>query len=39
MEERDVSGREALASVLFHLDAEIAEQRRRLQEIGRTGRA
>jgi hypothetical protein len=38
MEERDVSGREALANVLFHLDAEIIEQRRRLEEIGRTGR-
>lgn len=38
MEERDVSAREALANVLFHVDAEIAEQRRRLEELGRTGR-
>jgi len=38
MEERDASAREALANVLFHLDAEIAEQRRRLQELGRTDR-
>jgi hypothetical protein len=38
MEERDVSAREALANVLFHVDAEIAEQRRRLEELGRTDR-
>lgn len=38
MEERDASAREALANVLFHLDAEIAEQRRRLEELGQTGR-
>lgn len=30
MEEREISGREALANVLLHLDAEIAEQRRLL---------
>ena len=36
MEERDASAREAMANVLFHLDAEIAEQRRRLDELGRT---
>ena len=38
MEEREVSAREALANVLFHVDAEIAEQRRRLKELGRTDR-
>jgi hypothetical protein len=38
MEEREVSAREALANVLFHVDAEIAEQRRRLEELGRTDR-
>lgn len=38
MEERDVSAREALANVLFHVDAEIAEQRRCLEELGRTDR-
>ena len=38
MEEREASAREALANVLFHLDAEIAEQRRRLEELGRMGR-
>jgi len=38
MEERDVSAREALANVLFHVDAEIGEQRRRLEELGRTDR-
>ena len=37
MEERDASAREAMANVLFHLDAEIAEQRRRLEELGRAG--
>lgn len=35
MEERDVAAREALDNVLFHLDAEIVEQRRRLEELGR----
>jgi hypothetical protein len=35
MEERDMSAREALANVVFHLDAEIDEQRRRLGEFGR----
>ena len=39
MEERDASAREALTNVVFHLDAEIAEQRRRLEELGRTSRA
>jgi hypothetical protein len=39
MEERDASAREALANVLFHLDAEISEQRRRLELLGRTGGA
>jgi hypothetical protein len=34
MEEREASAREALANVLFHLDAEIAEQRRRLDQPG-----
>lgn len=37
MEERDASAREALSNVVFHLDAEIAEQRRRLDALGRTG--
>lgn len=39
MEERDASAREALANVLFHLDAEIAEQHRRLEKLGQTDRA
>jgi hypothetical protein len=34
MEEREASAREALANVLFHLDAEIAEQRRRMERAG-----
>jgi hypothetical protein len=38
MEERDASAREALANVLFHLDAEIAEQRRRLEALGPAAR-
>jgi len=37
MEERDASAREALSNVAFHLDAEIVEQRRRLDVLGRTG--
>jgi hypothetical protein len=32
MEEWEASAREALANVLFHLDAEIAEQRRLLDQ-------
>lgn len=39
MEEREVAGREALANVLFHLDAEIAEQHRRLEDIDRPTQA
>lgn len=35
MEERDIAAREALDNVLLHLDAEIAEQRRRLDALGR----
>ena len=35
MEERDGSAREALANVIAHLDAEIAELRRRREEIER----
>jgi hypothetical protein len=38
MEEREVSAREALANVMFHVDAEITEQRRCLEELGRTDR-
>jgi hypothetical protein len=38
MEERDASAREAMANVLLHLDAEIAEQRRRLDVLGQAGR-
>jgi len=38
MEEREVSAREALANVLFHLEAEIAEQRRRLGELVQASR-
>ena len=38
MEDRDASACEAMANVLFHRDAEIAEQRRRLEELGRPGR-
>lgn len=32
MEERDVSGREALDNVIAHVDAEIVELRRRSEE-------
>ncbi len=35
MEERDVSGREALANVIDHVDAEIVELHRRRAEIER----
>ena len=35
MEERDVSGREALANVIDHVDAEIVELHRRRSEIER----
>ncbi len=35
MEERDVSGREALANVIDHVDAEIFELHRRHKEIER----
>jgi hypothetical protein len=33
MEERELSGREALANVIAHLDAEIIEARRRRAQI------
>jgi len=37
MEERDVTAREALANVLFHLDAEITELHRRLKALHQPG--
>ncbi|HDP88493.1 MAG TPA: hypothetical protein ENN42_00800 [Thioalkalivibrio sp.] len=38
MEEREIPAREALANVVFHLEAEIAEQHRRLEVLGETER-
>lgn len=39
MEERDVSGREALANVIAHVDAEIIEAQRRRAQIRHGRRA